>query len=1012
MSGVFIDNPILNAPFDAPTRHFQLTERGEPTGIVNPGRRRSAYIVPIPAAKKRTAQQATLDLDDAGQELTENDFINQIRGYVDAWRALPPSQWGVSHETERLLKHWRDPAREQRFFFCQLEAVETAIWLAEVAPKNRTTAFIDAKLETANAEANPDLFRIAFKMATGSGKTTVMAMLIAWQAVNKAARSRSDRFTDAFLIICPGITIRDRLRVLLPSDPENYYETRNLVPNDMLDYVRKARIVITNYHAFKLRETLSAPKLTKEILKGRGKAPQTVESEGVMLQRVCKPLLGRSNVIVINDEAHHCYRENVKAAEQRKLDAEEKEEAERNAAAARLWISGIEALNRALRKKGRDGRVTGGVSAVYDLSATPFFLRGSGYREGALFPWVVSDFSLMDAIEAGIVKVPRVPVSDNQVGGQLPVYRELYKHISDDLPKKGRAKQKQKEGGLDPEKLPPQLYGALTALYDHYRRTFELWQQSGHGTPPVFIVVCNNTSTSKLVYDYISGYALEESGQTVLKPGALDLFSNVENAKWRTRPRSLLIDSEQLDSGETLTPEFKKAASVEIDAFKKEIRERDPGRDVEKLTDEDILREVMNTVGKPGRLGEHIRCVVSVSMLTEGWDANTVTHILGIRAFGTQLLCEQVVGRGLRRVSYDPIKEGERAGQFEPEYADILGIPFTFVAGGNNVAPQPPKKTTRIRWMEDRPDHVHIRFPRVSGYRVILPSDRLTPVFTKDSTLTLDPDIAPSRVENAAIVGESITLSLDSLKQRRETEVAFHVAGHALRTRFRDEDGALKPFLFPQLLTITKRWMADHLECKGGAFPQYLLWRPLADMAVEKIYTACVPSTAGVEQLRPILDAYNREGSTRHVDFQTSKQDLWPTAADKCHINFVVSDSGWETGVAQALEGTPQVIAYVKNHNLGFEVPYVFMGEERRYRPDFIVRLDDGQGRDNPLNLVLEVKGFRGPDAAVKADTMQKLWVPAVNNVGAFGRWAFAEVTGKYDVSQVVGAFMTMPLSY
>jgi type III restriction enzyme len=453
-------------------------DRGEPTGIVNQGRRKSAYVVPIPAARKKSAQQGALDLDDAGQELTENDFINEIRSYVDAWRTLPPGQWGVSHETERLLKHWRDPNREQRFFFCQLEAMETAIWLADVAPKTGKR-FIDERLKTANAEANPDLFRIALKMATGSGKTMVMAMLIAWQAVKKVRHKRSTRFSDAFLVICPGITIRDRLRVLLPSDPENYYETRNLVPRDMLDDVRKARLVITNYHAFKLRETLTVPKLTKEILKGRGQAPQTMETEGQMLQRVCKPLLGRSNVIVLNDEAHHCYRENVKAAEQRKLDAEEKAEAERNAAAARLWISGIEALNRALRKTDKSGKETGGVSAVYDLSATPFFLRGSGYREGALFPWVVSDFSLMDAIESGIVKVPRVPVSDNQVGGQLPVYRELYKHISDKLPKKGRAKQKQQEGGLDPEKLPSQLYGALTALFDHYRKTFELWVQSG-----------------------------------------------------------------------------------------------------------------------------------------------------------------------------------------------------------------------------------------------------------------------------------------------------------------------------------------------------------------------------------------------------------------------------------------------------------------------------------------------------------------------------------------------------
>jgi type III restriction enzyme len=629
-----IDNPIINSPFKSPTRHFALDDEGAPTGEIVEGRRVSAYVVPVAAPRHRRGQQP--QLDEGGGKVTPNDFINELRRYVADWRALAPAQWGVTHETERLLVHWRNADGGKPLFFCQIEAVETVIWLTEVAPK-LGRAGIARRLKTFNAEANPDLFRIAMKMATGSGKTMVMAMLIAWHAVNRARHPNSRVFSDAFLIVSPGITIKDRLRVLLPSDPENYYETRGLIPRDMLDDVRKARIVITNYHAFKRRETLSATTLAKAILGGRDKPIETIQTEGQMLQRVCAPLLGRKEVIVINDEAHHCYRAKQGAAPvEEKLDADEKQEAKRNAEAARLWISGIEALNQLV-----------GVKTVYDLSATPFFLRGSGYPEGTLFPWVVCDFSLMDAIEAGVVKVPRLPVSDNQVNVALPAYRNLYQHIKDELPKKGRAKQKDKQGGLDPESLPAHLQGALQALYGHYRQIFAEWEKIGRGAPPVFIVVCNNISTSKLVYDHIAGYEVTEGEVTKLKKGALPLFSNVgDDGKWLNRPRSLLIDSEQIDSGESLSPEFKKVAASEIEAFRRELRERFPGIGAESLDDETLLREVMNTVGKPGRLGEAIRCVVSVSMLTEGWDANTVTHILGVRAFGTQLLCEQVVGRG------------------------------------------------------------------------------------------------------------------------------------------------------------------------------------------------------------------------------------------------------------------------------------------------------------------------------------------------------------------------------
>ena len=966
-------------------------------------------MVPVPASKKSTkSKQGELAIElttEDGVQITPNDFINEIRGFVGQWRQLTPAQWGVTHETARLLQHWRDGQTTPRLFFCQLEAIETLIWLAEVAP-NLGRKDLRDRIKAFNDEANPGLFRVAAKMATGSGKTTVMAMLIAWQTVN-AVRGRS-RFSDAFLIVCPGITIRDRLRVLQPAHPQNYYETRRLVPDDMVADVRRARIIVANYHAFKHREVLQVSKHTKRVIEGRGAKMRTTETDGQMLQRVCAELLGRRNVVVINDEAHHCYRHRVQD-EETKVEVDEREEAKKNAEAARLWISGIEILKRKV-----------GLRAVYDLSATPFFLRGSGYPEGNLFPWVVSDFSLMDAIECGIVKIPRVPVSDGTVQADLPVWRWLWPHVREDLPIKGRAKQSRKTDGLDPSKLPPKLISALTALYQHYAQFNEDWEREfrkvGDPTPPVFIVVCQNTSISKLLYDHIAGYEREEQtsdGETrnVVIPGALPLFNNYERVgedwRLRQRPMTLLVDSNQLDSGEGMTPEFKKAAAAEIEAFKAELAQREGQGAAEKISDEDLLREVMNTVGKAGRMGEQIRCVVSVSMLTEGWDANTVTHILGIRAFGTQLLCEQVVGRGLRRVSYDPDDEG----MFEPEYADILGIPFAFMAeGGPQSKPQPPKPVTKVKTIRERIEAkplLDVRFPRVQGYRVRLPSDRLDCRFSEDSGFQLDTSVTPVKAKNEAIIGEGVELSIEDLKRERMATVRFHVAGHALRSRFRDDEDNLKPYLFPQLLEITARWFDECLVCKTETFPQMFLWRALADEAALRIYNACVPRDERHEgSLRPIVDPYNPEGSSRYIDFITSKQSLWTADADLCPTNYVVGDSDWELAFCEVLEDLPPVLAYVKNQGLGFEVPYADAEGERRYRPDFIVRLDDGQGAGTPLNLVVEIKGFRGLDAALKAETMRNLWVPAVNNHGGFGRWDFIELTDAYDLKQALTGYI------
>jgi type III restriction enzyme len=456
MSNPFFDHPILNSPYEYPRRHWELDETGQPTQRTIDTRRRAEFISPIPKPKKhkQSAPQESLVFDEGKglstkkQQYDPTSIINEVRGAVDAWRSLPnPNQWQVTPETARLLQHWRHhPFTGIRPFFCQVEAVETLIWLTEVAPHFKDGKRTLDQLASANRDANPELMRLALKLATGAGKTTVMAMVIAWQTINAVRRPGSKHFSRGFLVVTPGITIRDRLRVLQPNDPDAYYASRELVPSDMLDDVHRAKIVITNFHAFKMRERVDLSAGGRSLLQGRiGEELNTLETEGQMLQRVMPDLMGMKHILAINDEAHHCYREKPDDDDE-VLKGDEKREAEKNNEAARLWITGLEAVSRKL-----------GLSRVLDLSATPFFLSGSGYAEGTLFPWTMSDFSLMDAIECGIVKLPRVPVAENIPGDEMPMFRNLWENIRKDMPKKGRGQ----GGELDPLKLPTRLQTAL-----------------------------------------------------------------------------------------------------------------------------------------------------------------------------------------------------------------------------------------------------------------------------------------------------------------------------------------------------------------------------------------------------------------------------------------------------------------------------------------------------------------------------------------------------------------------
>ncbi len=546
--------------------------------------------------------------------------------------------------------------------------------------------------------------------------------------------------------------------------------------------------------------------------------------------------------------------------------------------------------------------------------------------------------------------------------------------------------------------LPTRLQTALEALYGHYAKTFKLWEEARIAVPPCFIVVCNNTSTSKLVYDYVSGFHRQnDDGSTTLEKGRLALFSNFDDhGNPLPRPNTLLIDSEQLESGEALDDDFRDMATDEIERFRREIVERTGDRlAAENLTDQDLLREVMNTVGRHGRLGGSIRCVVSVAMLTEGWDANTVTHVLGVRAFGTQLLCEQVIGRALRRQSYD-LQEDEL---FNVEYADVLGIPFDFNAKPVVAPPQPPRETVQVRAVRPERDALEIRFPRVAGYRVELPEERLTAAFTDDSTLVLTPDlVGPSITRNQGIIGEGVNLTLEHLGDIRPSTLLFHLTQRLLYTKWRDAGEAPKLHLFGQLKRITREWLDRHLVCQGGTYPAQLMYQELADIACNRITAAITAAFASERPIKAVLDSYNPIGSTSHVRFNTSRPHRWQTDPARCHVNWVVLDSDWEAEFCRVAESHPRVKAYVKNHNLGLEVPYRYGSEMRRYLPDFIVLVDDGHGDRDLLHLVVEIKGYRREDAKEKKATMDTYWVPAVNNLRTVGRWAFAELTEVYRI--------------
>ena len=989
MPDVIIPNPVINSPYREPQWHFAFDKRGITADKVA-GRRESEFFIPVPPPKKKNPNEQ-LVLEELEVKRERNQLINSIRGEVSAWRnARYP---GVTPTTARLLGHWQSEERDptQRLFFCQIEAIETAIWIGEIASagvrrRDRRVGELSSAevLENANLEYNDALPRMAMKIATGGGKTFVMANLIAWQTLNRAASPGDDRFCSNFLLVTPGITVRDRLQVLRPEYEDSYYRMMDLVPREMMRDLLFANVEIINYHQFMPRSQMGASKLTKQIL-----AIDDRESEDEMVRRVCRTFeeqlgrrRGKGGLIVINDEAHHCYKANptVAEAEEAELKGDEKDEAKRDRLAAQTWFAGLKALQKVI-----------GVREIYDLSATPFFLKGSGYGEGKLFPWVASDFALIDAIESGIVKVPRVPTADDLPKEAATVMLRLWDGVKDELPK-GKAV---KANAREDLTIPKNLEQALNLLYGSYRRTLELWQAAGMPTDPTFIVVCSNTAVSKLVYDWIAGWRQLDVGDgEKLRDGALPLFQNVAGGRRVEQPRTLLIDSSALESGEGLTEEFRSLASDEIAEFKVQYQRR-TGKQTNEITDADLLREALNTVGKPGRLGERIRCVVSVAMLSEGWDANTVTHILGVRAFRSQLLCEQVIGRGLRRTNYKVNEDGF----LEAQYADVYGVPFQFIPTGK-VKPvvEPPTAVHVVRAVDERRGYA-IEYPRVSGYRYHIPVDRLEMTFDDRSGMTLP--AVPTTVEVDPIVGEGV-VHQNNWKDVREQTVAFYLAQKVMSSHAWEQEGT-PVWLFPQLLALSRRWMDERLTLEPGAIPQMLLLSAHMAEAAEKIRMSFVRQKSVTKEILPEFDEGLETGSTEATEFTTTREVV-PTTRSHVDQAALPAKGGWEAQMVRALDGNPHVLAWVKNEHLGedgfgLQIPYICHGTKRQYTPDFIAKVALADGR--AINLIVEVTGQVWPCKPEKDETMHTFWIPAVNNWGQLGTWEHVE----FDKTAAAGGF-------
>jgi type III restriction enzyme len=702
-------------------------------------------------------------------------------------------------------------------------------------------------------------------------------------------------------------------------------------------------------------------------------------------------------ILVLNDEGHHCWRPRESDDE---LSSEEKYELKREAEEATVWVSGLDALNAAVPlipgPSPARGEGSSGISMCVDLSATPFYLKGSGHPEGRPFPWLVSDFGLVDAIESGIVKIPRLPVSDT-TGRPEATYFRLWETITADLQPAQRLPGRSRKP--KPEVVFEKAAGALQQIAGQWVERFELNRAGGDGqekAPPVLIVVCDNTDIAEVFYRHISGET--EAEHEIDEDG--DDESSDESSVRGKKSKKKIIHGRGSVFPEHFSNTAQEKRTIRIDSkLLAEAESDDPTKNRSEAAEE--LRRVVGTVGRSGQPGEKVRCVVSVSMLTEGWDANNVTHILGLRAFGSQLLCEQVVGRGLRRLDYTP---DPATGLLTEEYVDVYGIPFSVIPckGRPTTAKAPEDKLKQhVRAMEERAAF-EMRFPNVEGYAFALRKNLIRWNLNEIEPLKLEPNIDPTATAVRATVGyQEGPIAAGAVPVEFHDRTAFYqtnhlqtilfliakeiverlLAGAGMPDRKRRSFGLLaRHQLFPQVFALVERFVAERVELLG-CDPSELGLPKYQVRLIERLTDAIEPDdSSGETPLLPILNRYRPTGTTADVNFKTTRA-CHPTS--KSHINQVVLDTdSWEAAAAFRLEASPLVTCYARNDELGLTIPYDFEGIDHHYEPDYLVRLV------NDLNVVLEVKGYEDEQDRAK-HTAARRWVSAINHWRERGRWAF-----------------------
>jgi type III restriction enzyme len=924
---------IINTPYQTPLQHW-----GEQQ---NDG---SLPIIP----ERRPAGYEIFDTRNNSRRFVPLEQVEKIRKRVNDWREA--SYPGVTSITRRLLAHWHDnEMRELPFYFCQLEAIETLIWWIESQASFKQGVMVP--------NDGGDWQRLCNKMATGSGKTTVMAMIITWQVLNAITFPKRKEFSKAIFIVTPGITVKERLQVLYPGHEQNYYDEFALCPSESLrQKLNQVELLIENWHQL-------MPKKEPE----RSVVKKGAESDEAFTRRVLGKLANYKDIAIINDEAHHAYR--VKA--EMKISKKDAEELGVDLDEATRWIEGLDRLHKTRR-----------ILRCFDLSATPFAPTGKRNTEAGLFEWIVSDFGLNDAIESGLVKTPRIVVRDDalptRVNGDFK--SRLY-HIYNDADVKDDFNRR---GAQPHEPLPLLVQQAYTLLGADWKKTLDDWRQIGQTMPPVMLTVCNKTETAARVENYFNKGDCH--------------FDELHAPDKTLRVDSKILEKAEVGEKATSNKAYEARLKEIIDATNIPYTRK---QELLSLKKEEQLRAIVDNVGKRGKAGQDIQNVISVAMLSEGWDAKNVTHIMGLRAFTSQLLCEQVIGRGLRRVDYDRDEQG----LFLPEYVNIFGVPLSiFQLDEGGPPPPPPKPTTQIESLAERHEF-EISWPNILRVESVI-KPQIIIEWTQVEILKLKPEITSTQAELAPVLTGHEDLSKIELidlevfvkdEQYRLQTFIFRAARKAFEGLQGHHFKGNKEYLVFQLIKLIEQFLQSDKIVIPSLFHQepirkMVLFILNIDVVVQHLLRHI--EQQNLDRLEPVFDPEYPIGSTANMRTWYTSKPNHPSG--KSQISHVVFDSSWEAAEAYHFEHSDLVEAYAKNDHLGFYVLYLFKGVVRKFFPDYLIKLKNGK------ILILEVKGKDTEQNKVKRQHLAQ-WVEAVNKKGGFGQWCWDVSFNISDIGDILG---------